>query len=183
MPHRFRHRAGLLLMVAAALPSAGRAAPPAAAPAVYGAPMATIVGRGAISFRVTLGMLVDAHRDPVGIYRSYPSRSKVPLSERWTLDRLTTRDGAILSSYGDLPLLVLHGHVDPRVGDYPLTLAYLTRVQPRRYASCTLHVRFADGAWQLVGSAGQVLTEVIVATGLTGIRDVSACTPRPEAAH
>jgi hypothetical protein len=166
-------------LLALALPARSRAAPPAA----YAAPMATIVGEGPITFRVTLGMLVDAAYNPVGIYRSYPSKSKVPLSEQYPLAMLTTRDGAILSSWEDLPLLVLHGRVAPRTGDYPLTLTYLTQVRPRRYARCALRVRY-DGAhaWQLLDRAGRVLTEVTVTSSLTGIRSISACAPAADAA-
>ncbi|HEU0276986.1 MAG TPA: hypothetical protein VFQ95_04105 [Rhodanobacteraceae bacterium] len=172
---RSARRAWLLVLGLAAAP-ATYGAPPAFGSQVYGTPMATIIGRGAITFRVTLGMLVDAHYQPIGIYRSYPSKSKVPLSERYTLDMLTTRDGAILASYQDIPLLVLHGHVAGRAGEYPLTLTYLTHVEPRRYASCTLHVRF-DGAaaWQLLDGAGHVASQITVTSGLTGIRAVSAC--------
>lgn len=181
MPRSARCAWLLVLGLAAAPPVYG--VPPVFGAQVYGTPLATIVGRGAIAFHVTLGMLVDAHYRPVGIYRSYPAPSKVPLSERYALDMLTTRDGAILASYRDIPLLVLHGRIAGRAGDYPLTLTYLTHVEPRRYASCTLHVRF-DGAaaWQLLDSAGHVATQVTVTSGLAGIRAVSACAaPRREA--
>ncbi len=171
-----------LVLLAGAWLAAPAPSARAAAPGVYAAPMATIVGEGAITFRVTLGMLVDAAYNPVGIYRSYPSKSKVPLSEQYTLAMLTTPDGAILASWRNIPLLVLHGRVPGRVGDYPLTLSYLTQASPRRYASCTLGVRFDHAhRWQLVGSAGRVLSRVTVTSGLTGIRAVSACpaTPAP----
>lgn len=143
---------------------------------VYSAPMAVIDGKGAIPFHVTLGMLVTKDGTPVGIYRSYPSKSSVPLSEMYGLGMLGTHDGVVLSSYGDIPLLVLHGHIDGQPGLYPLTVDYLSSIAPRRYATCTLRVaRTPRGQWETVDASGARIATFVVVSHRTGIASIEHC--------
>lgn len=143
---------------------------------VYATPMATIDGRGAVPFHITLGMLVTAGHTPVGLYRSYPSKSAVPLIEQYGLGMLGTRDGVILASIGDLPLLVLHGHIDMQPGTYVLTVEYLSQLAPRAYGRCTLRIaRTAHGRWETVDRAGQPVTEFKVVSSRAGISSIEPC--------
>lgn len=143
---------------------------------VYSAPMATIVGSGAMPFHVTLGMLVTAAGTPVGLYRSYPSKSSTPMSEQYGLGMLGTPDGVILASYKNIPILVLHGHIGERLGIYPLSVAYLASNAPRHYSTCTLHVEHTpQGRWATVDATGHPITTFVVVSHRFGISHIEHC--------
>ncbi|MGH8192273.1 MAG: hypothetical protein ACREP2_12600 [Rhodanobacteraceae bacterium] len=138
--------------------------------------MATIEGRGAVPFHITLGMLVNQQGAPVGLYRSYPSKSNVPMIEQYGLGMLRTRDGVILASYGKIPLLVLHGHIEAHAGTYALSVAYLTDVAPRHYATCTIRVEHTPrGQWETVDPSGRPITTFVVVSRWNGITRIDPC--------
>lgn len=171
-----RHWVGLLLGLLA-VPGLALCAPPSGA-GVYASPMAVIDGHGGSAFHVTLGMLVDKDHAAVGLYRSYPSRGSVPLSELYGLGMLGTGEGAVLASYRGIPLLVLHGHIGAQPGTYPLTVSYLASATARRYARCTLYVRrSAQGQWSTVDAGGHAITRFVVDASLSGISHISHCSP------
>lgn len=140
--------------------------------------MATIEGRGPIKFDVTFGMLVTKGGTPVGLYRTYPSASSVPLSEQWSLGMLETPSGVVLASRDEVAILTLRGHISAAVGVYPVTLTYLTNFAEHKYASCVLRVEHEkNGQWQTVDNAGhRISTYTVVSRGL-GIGAITNCSP------
>lgn len=176
---RARHATGWLIVPLLMHATLARAAQPLRVPEgapVYSAPMATIEGRGAVPFHITLGMLVTRDMSPVGLYRSYPSKSAVALSEQYGLGMLGTTDGVILASYGQVPLLVLHGHVGADVGVYALSVSYLTGISPRRYGHCTIRVAHTpQGQWETVDGNDRPITSFVVESSRFGIRGISPC--------
>lgn len=171
----------LLVLCGSAAGVAAHAAQSSFAPpqAAYKAPMAVIDGSGAIGFHVTFGMLFGADGAPVGLYRSYPSKSNPNLIEKWSLGMLGTRAGVVLASFKNTPILALHGRIDPGVGTYPLTLTYLTNTPDQRYASCVLRIqRTPAGQWQTVDSAGRRVATISVVSHGLGISQVTGCGPR-----
>ncbi len=165
----------MLAIAFAGAPSAVSAPRPPIRQPVYGVPMTTIQGRGAASFHITLGMLVTADLSPVGLYRDYPSNSSVPLSEKYNLAMLESPDGVILSSYGDLPLLVLRGHVGSAPGVYPLSLAYLTNAMTKSYATCTIRIAYTPGIWKIVDRGGNRVVLFVVTSRQLGITSIQPC--------
>lgn len=172
------------LFTGAALAAALLAAAPAGAgqpltvpsTRTYSVPMTTIDGRGAVSFHITLGMLVDAQRKPVGLYRGYPSKSAIPLAEVYGLGMLGTSAGVILASEGRVPLLALHGHIGQAIGENLLSLTYLTSLAPRRYASCTIDVsHMAAGQWEITDASGHPIRTFTVISGTFGIKRIAPC--------
>lgn len=166
---------------------------PAAAAQTYSVPMATVDGRGTVTFHVTLGVLVeagapgaDADRsvwtlggspdvDPhlLGLYRSYPSKSAVPLSETYRLAMLQEPAGVVLSSYKGVPLLVLHGHLADGSGSYALRLTYATNIVRREYDSMGLLVEHPGrGQWWFANVDGQRINRFVVTSDLAGVRSV-----------
>ncbi|HEU0276638.1 MAG TPA: hypothetical protein VFQ95_02270, partial [Rhodanobacteraceae bacterium] len=149
---------------------------------VYSQPMATITGTGAVRFRITLGMLVDKTGKAVGLYRSYPSKARSNLSEQYGLGMLQTPAGVILSSDGNLPILVLHGGIGGGPTPTRLMLSYLTSAATRHYATKFLLVRQFGTRWAFVAPSGQRLCGFRVASSRFGVRAVEsiACpAPRP----
>lgn len=147
---------------------------------IYSVPMTQIEGRGAVVFHITFGMLVDARREPVGLYRTYPSRSRTPLSEVYGLGMLGTRAGVVLASKGSVPLLILHGHIGDTAGRDALSLTYVTRLWPRQYATCILDVVDLRGRrWKIVDRAGKQVTRIVIISSDFGITRVSHCPSAP----
>lgn len=183
---RVLHGAYVTLALTLALPLFGMRATSAEVPStipstspVFSEPMAVIDGVGIVRFRVTFGLLVGAGGQPVGLYRSYPSQSSTPLSELYGLGMLETRAGVILSSLGDVPLLVLHGHLKPGIAINTLTLSYLASAAPRRYAQCAVNIKsLPGGRWELVDGAGRRIRKFTVVSARRGIRALTPC-PSP----
>lgn len=182
---RMGYRSACALASLALSATGANATQPVTVPAnvpVYSVPMAAINGSGAITFHVMFGMLVGAKRLPVGLYRTYPSRSTRPLSEVYGLGMLGTPAGVILASYRDIPLLVLHGHISNAIGHHVLTLAYMTSLVPRRYATCAVDVVHAsDGGWKIVNGAGNPVTHFLVVSRHFAVARVSPCVAAPQA--
>jgi hypothetical protein len=169
------------ILVAFSASAAAGAPPPATQSAVpvYSAPMATIEGQGTIKFSVTFGMLVTKDGTPIGLYRTYPSASKVPLGEQWSLGMLRTPAGVVLASQGKTAVLTLHGRIGADVGVYPLTLTYLADFAEHRYASCVLRVAHKpDGHWQTVDGAGHRIDMFTVESHGLGISHITHCAGR-----
>ncbi|TAN03065.1 MAG: hypothetical protein EPN36_13780 [Rhodanobacteraceae bacterium] len=166
------------VLVAFSAAAAAGTPPPAkqSAVPVYSAPMATIEGQGSIKFDVTFGMLVTKTGTPIGLYRTYPSASKVPLGEQWSLGMLGTPAGVVLASQGKTAVLTLHGHIGADVGVYPLTLTYLADFAEHRYSSCVLRVAHEpDGRWQTVDGAGRRIDAFTVESRGLGISRITHC--------
>lgn len=141
---------------------------------VYSQPMATITGAGAVKFRITLGTLVDKTGEAVGMYRSFPSKTRSDLSETYGLGMLATPAGVILSSDGGLPILVLHGAVGGGPTPTRLTLSYLTNAVTRHYARRDLLVRQFGTRWSFVTPSGRRLCGFRVTSSRVGVRSIRA---------
>ncbi|HEU0197979.1 MAG TPA: hypothetical protein VFQ88_12305 [Nevskiaceae bacterium] len=139
---------------------------------VYAQPMATITGTGAVKFHITLGMLVTKTGRAVGLYRSYPSRTRRNLSEQYGLGMLQTRAGVILSSDGTLPILTLHGAIGGGPTPTELTLTYLTNGVTRHYATQVLLIRQFGARWAFVSANGKPICGFTVRSGRVGVQSV-----------